>query len=261
MLDSKLFPNLAESDPSVPQKNSSDLDQRLGLYRVFLKLYEHHRELLDEILELENTASRQRVRGVWQFIQGIVHGDQVALTTNLMQEKTVMLKQAHSKWIIGRDRRAEISIPDKRLSRRHAVIQYSPDLGFSLTDLGSTNGTYVNGETAKRPVTLQDGDRIRLGSLSFIFFLCSSTFTGDLVPPEVDVPTSIRQPILSTEPAIDKESGSQTPDWDTPLSNNESDTSMFLRPPAPTQPEFEQSVMPQLSTDQKAEILDRFLQR
>ena len=64
--------------------------------------------------------------------------------------------------VIGRDPRCELPIGSADVSRRHARI--APDAeGHRIVDLGSTNGTWVNG----RPVTsrrLAPGDRIELGS-------------------------------------------------------------------------------------------------
>ncbi len=64
--------------------------------------------------------------------------------------------------VIGRDPRCEIPIGAADVSRRHARIVPDED-GHRVVDLGSTNGTWVNG----RPVTsrrLAPGDRIELGS-------------------------------------------------------------------------------------------------
>ena len=67
-------------------------------------------------------------------------------------------------WIvIGRGDRADIVIPESTMSRQHAAVGYGEE-GFFVEDLGSTNGTLVNGEAHKR-VTLEDGDEIRLGKL------------------------------------------------------------------------------------------------
>jgi hypothetical protein len=68
---------------------------------------------------------------------------------------------------IGRAEENQIQIASSNLSRKHAVIRAVPG-GFSITDLGSQNGTYVNGErvTEKR---LADGDTIELGSVRFVF--------------------------------------------------------------------------------------------
>ncbi len=150
----------------------SDLDQRLGLYRVFVKLYDHHRWLLDEILDLENGSSRNPLNLSARFVQGVMWDNQVYLISNLVTDSTQLFCQAQGIWTIGRDRAMALSIPDKRLSRRHAAIQYVEGEGFYLIDLNSTNGTFVNGEPIRHCVRLKDGDKVRLGSLSFLFFAC-----------------------------------------------------------------------------------------
>ena len=57
------------------------------------------------------------------------------------------------------------------VSREHAVIQPTAR-GYTITDLGSTNGTWVNGERlpAHKPRALVDNDQIRLGDLIMFFF-------------------------------------------------------------------------------------------
>lgn len=55
---------------------------------------------------------------------------------------------------------------DPALSRRHAVLRRQGDGTYAIEDLGSTNGTEVNGRqiAAGEPVTLGDGDRVHLGA-------------------------------------------------------------------------------------------------
>ncbi len=172
MLDSH---SLAEySSHVLNASGNGELEQRLGLYRVFLKLYEHHRSLLDEILDLENTDDKWRARAAVRFVHGVVQGQHVHLITNLLKGKTQLLHQVQSIWVIGRDRKAALPIQDKRLSRRHAAIQYLENDGFYLIDFNSTNGTFVNGEAVRHSVRLKDGDQVRLGSLAFTFFICNA---------------------------------------------------------------------------------------
>ncbi|MDX2229611.1 MAG: FHA domain-containing protein [Leptolyngbyaceae cyanobacterium bins.349] len=249
--------------PMTPQ--SGDLEQRLGLYRVFLKVYEHHRELLDEILDLENT-DRSRVRNVWQYVAAVVQGDQIYLNTNLLDGKSQTLLQPQHCWIIGRDRRAGLSIQDKRLSRRHAMIQYVQQQGFWLTDLNSTNGTYINGEAVRRPTLLHEGDRVRLGSLSFIFFLNSSIRT--LAPLPSDLGQQHLQIATSTSPAThastDPESSAASEIWvevEEPLPEQDKETFMFPKPPIASEERVSGGATADLSNNQKADILDRFLNR
>src|ERR1051326_5375538 len=68
---------------------------------------------------------------------------------------------------IGRDRQNTLAIEDRVLSRRHCAIQET-DGKCSLRDLGSSNGTYVNGLPVAARV-LNDGDQITAGQSLFLF--------------------------------------------------------------------------------------------
>ncbi|MDQ3530139.1 MAG: FHA domain-containing protein, partial [Actinomycetota bacterium] len=68
---------------------------------------------------------------------------------------------------IGRLPECEVTLDDASVSRRHARVERNGD-GWSITDLGSTNGVKVNGESV-RSATLRDGDRLQLGSLALTF--------------------------------------------------------------------------------------------
>ena len=70
---------------------------------------------------------------------------------------------------IGRSSRCEICIDDPFLSSEHAAIIVQDKVCF-LQDLGSTNGTLLNGERLEGdPIELINGDKITFGNLSFIF--------------------------------------------------------------------------------------------
>ena len=62
---------------------------------------------------------------------------------------------------------ARSTIADKGASRRHAQIR-EKDGSYTLTDLGSTNGTRLNGQTIQTR-QLSDGDRITIGSTMLEF--------------------------------------------------------------------------------------------
>lgn len=251
-----LFPELGSAD------NKSDLEQRLGLYQVFLKLYEHHRELLNEILDLENT-DRAQIKGVWQYIQAGVEEQQVYLITNLLQGQTQKLFQPQNCWVIGRDRKAGLSIQDKRLSRRHAVIRYVEKRGFYLSDLNSTNGTYLNGEPVRRPILLKEGDRVRLGSLSFIFFSTTGYRTLPAVSAELtpDIPTENLDSPNAALGAEDSSAIAPSHAADGVAADLEKETFLFPQPLTVENPPIPESSTPDLSTAQKSDILDRFLNR
>ena len=64
--------------------------------------------------------------------------------------------------IIGRSPDADLVIGDDFVSSTHAKIVPTAD-GILLEDLGSTNGTLVNGQPATRPLRIEPGDVIELG--------------------------------------------------------------------------------------------------
>ncbi len=70
--------------------------------------------------------------------------------------------------ILGRLPEATLWIDSAGVSRRHARITVS-EAGASIEDLGSTNGTYVNGERVSGERPLSDGDEIRLGPIEIVF--------------------------------------------------------------------------------------------
>jgi len=69
--------------------------------------------------------------------------------------------------VLGRQSR-RIPLTDGTTSRRHAVITFT-DAKWVLTDLGSANGTYLNGVRLKAPTPLKLGDQIRIGSSLLVF--------------------------------------------------------------------------------------------
>jgi len=65
---------------------------------------------------------------------------------------------------IGRGTELAVSIPDRSVSREHAVLERTGDT-LRLQDLGSRNGTTVNGERLVAPRDLRGGDRIAFGNV------------------------------------------------------------------------------------------------
>jgi len=87
---------------------------------------------------------------------------------------------------IGSHRSNDVVIDDNTVSRRHATITHKTG-GFELADLGSTNGTLVNGKRVRAPIPLGRGDEIKFGSARYTF-----AAAGDKV---VAQPSAPRAPI------------------------------------------------------------------
>ena len=70
--------------------------------------------------------------------------------------------------LLGRGDQADIRLEDGFASSQHARLVPQGDV-MVLEDLGSTNGTYLNGEPLRGPQPLHAGDRIRIGDSEFSF--------------------------------------------------------------------------------------------
>jgi hypothetical protein len=110
---------------------------------------------------------------------------------------------------IGRDPLNEVVISDAEVSRRHAQISLSPEENAHyIEDLGSTNGTFVNGRRVTTQTLIQHDDTIELGqAVSMVFRLPVDTLqaantlvydrssveedTQNSVQPSLDLPTEV----------------------------------------------------------------------
>ncbi len=70
--------------------------------------------------------------------------------------------------VVGRDPDCAVRIDSSTVSRRHAGIVLASGEA-TVEDLGSKNGTYVNGRRVEQPVPLRDRDRIRVGSVTITY--------------------------------------------------------------------------------------------
>jgi DNA-binding response OmpR family regulator len=73
---------------------------------------------------------------------------------------------------IGRDPGCDIIIPDRQVSRRHACLR-RVESGFELEDLGSKNGTHLNGSPLRGTQPLQDGDLIQVALVAKLAYVGS----------------------------------------------------------------------------------------
>src|SRR5215831_16842082 len=74
-----------------------------------------------------------------------------------------------SSWKLGRNSQCSIILEDDLVSRNHAMIQRTNSTEYILIDMGSRNGSFVNGQRLSTPVTLRDGDQMCLGNAEMVF--------------------------------------------------------------------------------------------
>jgi adenylate cyclase len=102
-------------------------------------------------------------------------------------EQDVLLENGNA-WRLGRSSDNQIRVQSDLISRQHALVQRMENGEYCLFDLGSRNGTFLNGTRVAIPVPLKDGDQISLGDFH-ISFHC---------PTRVDGPTD-SLPALNTQ--------------------------------------------------------------
>jgi hypothetical protein len=79
--------------------------------------------------------------------------------------------------IIGRDVTSSIAISDAEVSRKHARLTFQGGK-YVIEDLGSTNGTFVNGQRLTGPVVLKPGDLVALGEQIVLMYEGLATDAG-----------------------------------------------------------------------------------
>lgn len=85
-----------------------------------------------------------------------------ALSISLQGEKVQDFRLRRGRYLLGRADSADICLSNKHVSRRHALIVKN-DTGVSIIDLGSTNGTFVNGLRFSGDQSLMIGDVVKIG--------------------------------------------------------------------------------------------------
>ena len=78
-------------------------------------------------------------------------------------------------FVIGRGEDCDIVLPDRQVSRHHFRVVRDDD-GYNVEDLGSKNGTYINGAPVRGSMQLQDGDEIQVAlSVRLLFVGAEAT--------------------------------------------------------------------------------------
>jgi hypothetical protein len=93
--------------------------------------------------------------------------------------------------IIGRGSDADIVLPERQVSRHHIRI-VNDNNGYVLHDLGSKNGTYLNGQQVGEPTRLKDGDEIQIALCVKLLFVG----TDATLPLSTEVPRGEKKLLL-----------------------------------------------------------------
>ena len=104
-------------------------------------------------------AQQPKAKGQREACLVIIYGEDLGRRIPLGNEPCV----------IGRSSKCEVQVDQESVSRNHARITNAPD-GYSIADLGSTNGTYVNDELVESG-GLRDGDQVKIGRTIFKFIV------------------------------------------------------------------------------------------
>lgn len=70
---------------------------------------------------------------------------------------------------IGRAPGNQLVLADEKVSRKHALIHRQGDAEFWLVDLGSSNGSYLDGRRVSQPMAVRDGAVVRIGTTTLVF--------------------------------------------------------------------------------------------
>lgn len=100
---------------------------------------------------------------------------------------TVQEVPLHGEYLVlGRDAACDVVLLGRLVSRRHAAIR-RVDQSYLVEDLGSRNGTTVNGEPLGGPRLLRDGDQIELGGMGRLTFVDSDATSTRPMPSAVGI--------------------------------------------------------------------------
>jgi pSer/pThr/pTyr-binding forkhead associated (FHA) protein len=82
-------------------------------------------------------------------------------------EQTREISVSGPEFLIGRGIDCDLRVRESAVSRHHCILRTAGD-GVTLIDLGSRNGSFVNGQRVVSQAPLHNGDRLQLGSREFV---------------------------------------------------------------------------------------------
>ena len=155
------------SKPQVSFETDDDLE--VGLFGIANRMIQ--REAPDQEPELAPEPGETRVYRAAPVETEAASAEDLGVEPEPEPATVTVNGRAHElnkpSVVIGRSRESDIRVSDPNISRQHAEIRQEGST-YWIVDLGSTNGTSVNGRALKR-AKLDDADRITLGSTELVF--------------------------------------------------------------------------------------------
>jgi Domain of unknown function (DUF1707)/Inner membrane component of T3SS, cytoplasmic domain len=163
----------AERDEVISQLGERFAEGRLThdtfIHRVeaALKARDRHdlAQLLADLPAPRSVASRLLAYGQrgWAAVTGAMPGALPATAPPVL----MFPSSDRRRFTIGRDAACDLVLPDPSVSRWHAGLKRCAS-GWMLDDLGSTNGTRLNGWRVTESVPVRPGDRVSFGAMTFV---------------------------------------------------------------------------------------------
>ncbi len=111
---------------------------------------------------------------------------------------------------MGRDLANDIPVPDAEISRRHARFIVKPD-GVYIEDLGSTNGTFLNGVRLSAPKRLSNGDLVTLAESTVMSFEWEDAQQAAAYTPTYGAPATQPEPVQPKREPVYQNVAAPTP--------------------------------------------------
>ncbi len=115
--------------------------------------------------EKTSITTQVDLKSLEDVLQGAARPALVIMTGKLLGKKYDLVKEEN---IIGRSSDCEIPIKEEDISRNHAKLVVVANR-VKVSDMGSTNGTYVNRKKVDGEAVLENGDQLRCGNTVFKF--------------------------------------------------------------------------------------------
>jgi Domain of unknown function (DUF1707)/FHA domain len=163
----------AERDQAIAELRERFAEGRLSqdtlMHRIDAVLRASRRaELAEQFTDLP--PPRQRISEAARDWLASLSRSATAVAGRLVRHPPPALllpRETHGRLTIGREPACDMTLADMTVSRWHAGLDHSDD-GWLLADLGSTNGTRLNGWRVVHPVPIRAGDQVSFGSVTLV---------------------------------------------------------------------------------------------